>query len=492
MNQTADTPTYSLTTVLQVLTTAAERQQVRRTKIVATLGPVSSDPDLVEELARQGMDAARLNFSHGTHDEHLARLEAVRLAELRVGRPLAVIADLGGPKIRVGRLEEPRTLAPDEEVTFVAAGEETGAEIGITFPGLADIAEPDSALLINDGLVRTRVLGREGSRLHARVEVGGIVTTGKGVNLPGTVLPIPALTEKDVADLEFALAQGVDFVALSFVRSASDVEDLRERIAAAGSQARIIAKIEKAEAMADLEQIIEASDAVMVARGDLGVEIGVSEVPVAQKRIIASARRAGRTVITATQMLESMIFNPEPTRAEATDVANAILDGSSAVMLSAETATGAYPLQAVAFMSRIAASIEPSVPYEREADVVEGDLAATLTRSACDVAEELDSAVVAVPTETGATARRVARFRPRRPVVAASAHQAVLRQLALEWGVIPLEVEAAESVEILWERIVKAIRERELAGPGDVLVLTGRADVALPGATTHVLVHRLP
>ena len=381
-------------------------------------------------------------------------------------------------------MKEPRALAPDEEVVFVGAGEERGDEIGITFPGLADIAEPGSALLINDGLVRTRVLRRDGARLHARVEVGGIVTSGKGVNLPGTVLPIPALTEKDADDLEFALAQGVDFVALSFVRSASDVEDLRKRIVAADSQARIIAKIEKAEALANLAQIIEASDAVMVARGDLGVEIGVAEVPVAQKRIIASARRAGKTVITATQMLESMIINPEPTRAEATDVANAILDGSSAVMLSAETATGAYPLQAVAFMNRIATSIEPSVPYDRDADLVEGDLAATLTRSACDVAEELGSAVVAVPTETGATARQVARFRPRRPVVAASADRTVIRQLALEWGVVPLEVEPAESVEILWQRIVAAISERDLAGPGDVLVLTGRTDLALPGATT--------
>jgi pyruvate kinase len=491
MTQAVDTPRYSLTGAWRMPTEAAERPQIRRTKIVATLGPVSSDPDVIEQLAREGMDAARLNFSHGTHDEHLLRLDAVRQAEERVGRPLAVIADLCGPKIRVGRLEEARTLAADEEVVFVAAGEETGDEIGITFPGLAEIAEPGAPLLINDGLVRTQVVRSEGGRLYARVEVGGIVTTGKGVNLPGTTLPIPALTDKDAEDLEFALEHGVDFVALSFVRSARDLEDLRRRIDAAGSQARIIAKVEKAEAVADLDAIVEASDAVMVARGDLGVEIGVSEVPVVQKRIIAAARRAGRTVITATQMLESMVHNPEPTRAEASDVANAILDGSSAVMLSAETAAGAYPVKAVAFMARIAASVEPSVPYDRDADPLGGDLASTLTRSACDVAEELDSAVVAVPTETGATARHVARFRPRRPVVAACPHPQVLRQLALEWGVVPVAVEAADSVEALWERIVAAIREGALAGRGDVLVLTGRTDLATPGDTTHVLVHRL-
>jgi pyruvate kinase len=491
MNQALDTPKYSLTGAWRVPPEAAERPQIRRTKIVATLGPVSSDPEVIEELARAGMDAARLNFSHGTHQEHLARLEAVRRAEGRVGRPLAAIADLCGPKIRLGKLEQARTLVAGEEVTFVRAGDETADELGITFPGLAEVAEPGAPLLINDGLVRTRVIRSDGGRLHAKVEVGGVISTGKGVNLPGTTLPIPALTDKDAEDLEFALAHGVDFVALSFVRSARDVEDLRRRIDAARSEARIIAKIEKAEALADLEAIVEASDAVMVARGDLGVEIGVSEVPVVQKRIIGSARRASRTVITATQMLESMVQSPEPTRAEASDVANAILDGSSAVMLSAETAAGDYPLEAVAFMAKIAASVEPSVPYDRDTDPPKGEFASTLTRSACDVAEELDSAVVAVPTETGATARHVARFRPRRPVVAACPHVPVLRQLALEWGVVPVPVEAADSVDVLWERILAAVAKRALAGPDDVVVLTGRTKLAAPGDTTHVLVHRL-
>jgi pyruvate kinase len=491
MTQAADTPTFSLTGAWRVLPSSVARRQIRRTKIVATIGPASSDPAVVEELAAAGMDAARLNFSHGGHDDHLARLLAVRRAEDRIGRPLAVIADLCGPKIRVGRLDEPRTLRPGDEVTFTAAGEEKGDEIGITFPGLAEVAEPGADLLINDGLIRTRIARREAGRLVARVEVGGVVTSAKGVNLPGTVLPIPALTEKDVEDLEFALEHDVDFVALSFVRSASDVQGLRERIEAAGSGARIIAKIEKAEAVADLDAIVAATDAVMVARGDLGVEIGVSEVPLVQKRIIASARRAGRTVITATQMLESMIHHPEPTRAEASDVANAILDGTSAVMLSAETAAGDYPVEAVRFMSRIASVVEPSVPYDRDADIEDADLASTLTRAACDVAEELDAAVLAVPTQTGATARHVARFRPRRPIVAASSDLLSLRQLALDWGVVPLAVESTDSIEVLWQRILAAIGGGELAGPGDVLVLTGRTELAVPGATTHVLVHRL-
>ena len=491
MTQVAETPTFSLTGAWRAVSPSAPRPQIRRTKIVATLGPASSDPAMIEQLAAAGMDAARLNFSHGAHDEHLERLLAVRRAEVRIGRPLAVIADLCGPKIRVGRLEEPRTLRAGEEVTFVVAGEEQGDDIGITFPGLADVAEPGADLLINDGLVKTKVIRREGNRLVARVEVGGQVTSAKGVNLPGTVLPIPALTDRDADDLQFALEHDVDFVALSFVRSADDVQGLRERIDAAGSSARIIAKIEKAEAVADLDAIVEAADAVMVARGDMGVEIGVSEVPLVQKQIIASARRAGRTVITATQMLESMISHPEPTRAEASDVANAILDGTSAVMLSAETASGDYPLEAVRFMSRIASVVEPSVPYDREAAVDDADAAFTLTRAACDVAEELGAAVLAIPTETGATARHVARFRPRRPIVAACPNVSALRQLALDWGVVPLRVETAESIELLWQRIVRAIHDAELAGPGNVLVLTGRTELAVPGATTHVLVHRL-
>ncbi|HUH16050.1 MAG TPA: pyruvate kinase, partial [Gaiellaceae bacterium] len=321
------------------------------------------------------------------------------------------------------------------------------------------------------------------------VEVGGTIKPSKGVNLPSSSLPIPALTEKDRADLAFALAAGADYVALSFVRTADDVTELRRLIDAAGSSARIVAKIEKAEAVVNLDAIVEASDAVMVARGDLGVEIGVSQVPLVQKRIIERAREAGRAVITATQMLESMIHEPEPTRAEVSDVANAILDGTSAVMLSAETAAGDFPLQAVAQMDAIARSVEPSLPYVRVTAGV--DVAAILTHGACDLADDVGAAVIAVPTETGATARLVSRCRPQGPIVAAATSARVLQQLALEWAVVPLLVGEPPSIEAGWTDIVGRVVGQGLAQPGDTIVLTGRAEVPLGGSTNHVFLHRV-
>ncbi|HWG83096.1 MAG TPA: pyruvate kinase, partial [Gaiellales bacterium] len=296
----------------------------RRTKIVCTIGPASSDPEFVERLAWAGMDAARLNFSHGSHEDHYGVIEAVRRAQEVLGRPLAVIADLQGPKIRIGVLAEPRAVNQGDRVVLAAVGEGAPGDLEVTFPGLATVVRAGTELLIDDGRVRVRVESVSDSRVECLVELGGLISSGKGVNLPGTPLPIPSLTSKDLADLDFALAHGVDYVALSFVRGARDLVDLRDHIATERSSARVIAKIEKAEAVEDLDAIVAASDAVMVARGDLGVEIGVADVPLVQKLIIRAARNAGKTVITATQMLESMINQPEPTRAEASDVANAV------------------------------------------------------------------------------------------------------------------------------------------------------------------------
>ena len=430
--------------------------QVRRTKIVCTIGPASADSLFVEQLAWSGMDAARLNFSHGEHDEHLARLQSVRRAQEVVGRPLAVIADLQGPKIRIGKLAEPRTLNTGDRIILCAAGSGGPGDVEVTFPGLA--------------------------------EVGGTISSGKGVNLPGTRLPIPSLTGKDRADLEFALAHGVDYIALSFVRTADDVNELRELIRESGSAARVIAKIEKREAIENLEQIVEAAQALMVARGDLGVEIGVADVPLVQKLIIRTARSFGRTVITATQMLESMIRQPEPTRAEVSDVANAILDGTSAVMLSGETAVGRYPLEAVEVMSGIARAVEPSLPYHDGSMPRQKDMAVVIAHAACDIAEELGSAVIAVPTQSGATARQVSRFRPRRPIVAASPSPQVLQQLALAWGVVPVGTVDSDSIEALWDMMDHVIRDSGLAGPGDRVVLTGGTQLNRPGATDHIVV----
>jgi pyruvate kinase len=485
---TATDSLFSLTGAWERVEACTAAPQPRRTKIVCTLGPASADGG-VEQLARAGMDAARLNFSHGSHDDHLDQLRAVRRAQKAVGRPLAVVADLCGPKIRLDGLREPRWLETGELLRLAA--NPTDGDVGVTFADLHRAVEPGSAILINDGKIRARVVHVEGERVSCRVEVGGVISEGKGVNLPGAALPIPALTAKDLVDLEFALAHGVDYVALSFVQSAEDVLELRERIQAARSIARIIAKIEKAEAVRNLDAIIEVTDAVMVARGDLGVEIGVAEVPLVQKRMIAKAREANRMVITATQMLESMIEYAEPTRAEASDVANAILDGTSAVMLSGETAVGKHPVAAVEVMDRIARVVEPSIGYDSSGPHVEAEAAAALTHAACTIAEEMDAAVIAVPTETGATARHVSRFRPRRPIVAACSDAEVLGQLALDWGVIPIEVHPVRTIEEMSAQILERIEGRQLAGAGDVVVMTGRAKLEAPGATNHVLVHRM-
>ena len=459
----------------------------RRTKIVCTIGPATAGPEMVEQLAWSGMDAARLNFSHGDHETHLAALQAVRRAQELIGRPLAIIADLQGPKLRIAADAEPRSVMPGDTLVFAGDGTKPG-EVGVTFDRLAEVAFPGQELLIADGAVRVRVTDVRGGRVETRVEVGGLVSAGKGMNLPGIQLPIPSMTEKDEADLEFALEHGADYVALSFVRTADDVAGLRERIDAAGARARVIAKIEKAEAIERLEEIVEAADGVMVARGDLGVEIGAAEVPLVQKLIIRTAREAGRTVITATQMLESMIHQPEPTRAEASDVANAVLDGTSAVMLSGETAAGAYPLEAVATMNRIVRAVEPSLAYVDRRRRNDGEASATLAHAACDIAEELGATVIGCPTQSGSTPRQVSKFRPPRPIVAASPDQAVLQQLALDWAVVPVAIEGAGTIEELWARTIDVIRRSGLAAPGAYVVLTGGTLLNQPGTSDHVLV----
>ncbi len=460
----------------------------RRTKIVCTIGPATAGSEMVEQLAWSGMDAARLNFSHGDHETHLAAIQAVRRAQELIGRPLAIIADLQGPKLRIAADAEPRSVMPGDTLVFAGDGTKPG-EVGVTFDRLAEVAFPGQELLIADGAVRVRVTDVRGGRVETRVEVGGLVSAGKGMNLPGIQLPIPSMTDKDEADLEFALEHGADYVALSFVRTAEDVAGLRGRIDAAGARARVIAKIEKAEAIERLEDIVDAADGVMVARGDLGVEIGAAEVPLVQKLIIRTAREAGRTVITATQMLESMIHQPEPTSAEASDVANAVLDGTSAVMLSGETAAGAYPLEAVTTMNRIVRAVEPSLAYVDRRRRGEGEASATLAHAACDIAEELGATVIGCPTQSGSTPRQVSKFRPPRPIVAASPDQAVLQQLALDWAVVPVAIEgAAGTIEELWARTIDVIRRSGLAAPGEHVVLTGGTLLNQPGTSDHVLV----
>ena len=462
----------------------------RRTKIVATIGPVTSTHDALRELIDAGVDAIRLNLSHGTHEDHEARAKIVRAVQDETGKPLALIADLQGPKLRIGDLDAPRILLKNEEIIVVGEQHAENSELPIAPAVISEVLRPGHDILIDDGLVRLAVEEVASGRARCRVLVGGEIKSHKGVNLPGVPVPIPSLTRKDLDDLNFALAQGVDFVALSFVRAAADVRDLQAIIRQYGSPARVIAKIEKAEAIEALEDVLQEADAVMVARGDLGVEIGAATVPLLQKRIILRCLDAGKPVITATQMLESMIEHAEPTRAEASDVANAILDGTSAIMLSAETATGNYPIESVRTMDTIARAIEPSMGYRHQMPEPgeETTVGRAMSNAACDLAETLGARAILVPTFTGRTASAVARLRPRRPIVGLSHHQTAVQQMALEWGVTPVLMPQSEDVEDLWSRSIDSALSSGAIDPGDRVILTAGTAVNLPGSTNVIKV----
>jgi pyruvate kinase len=462
----------------------------RRTKIVATIGPVSGTAEGVRALVAAGMDGARLNLSHGTREEHAERARLIRQAEADTGRPLALIADLQGPKLRIGELPAPITLARGDEVVVVGEEASSNGELPVSPSVIGEVLQPGHDVLIDDGLVRLRVERVRRGRAECAVLAGGIVSSHKGVNVPGVPVPIPAMTRKDMDDLEFALGLEADFVALSFVRSAADVRDLKDLIVQAGAKASVIAKIEKAEAVDALNAVLAETDAVMVARGDLGVEIGPELVPLLQKRIIVSALDRGKPVITATQMLESMIHQPEPTRAEASDVANAILDGTSAVMLSGETAVGEFPVEAVATMDRIARAVEPSLGYRHQLPEAGEDptVGQAMSNAACDLAETLQATAILVPTFSGRTASVVARLRPRRPVAALSHHEYAWRQLAIEWGVVPLKIPEAADVEELWQTSLEAARRGGLVAPGDRVVITAGTAVNIAGSTNVIKV----
>jgi pyruvate kinase len=462
----------------------------RRTKIVATIGPASSSADRVRWLVEAGMDAARLNYSHGLHAEHAERARLARSIQEESGRPLALIADLQGPKLRIGDLQQPVTLARGEEVVVAPAGAATDGELPVSPAAIGEVLKPGHNVLIDDGMVRLRVERVESGRAVCTVLAGGRITSHKGVNLPGVSLPIPSLTEKDREDLTHALDLGVDYIALSFVRSAADVRELKELISEHGSRALVIAKIEKAEAVSALDEIVEEADAVMVARGDLGVETGPASVPLLQKRIILRSLDRGKPVITATQMLESMIEHLEPTRAEASDVANAILDGTSAVMLSGETAVGEYPIEAVAYMDRIARAVEPSLGYRHQLPgaAEEPTVGEAVSNAACDLAEAIGAEAILVPTFSGRTASVVARLRPHRVIIGLTHNGYAAQQMALEWGVEPTMIPECTDVEDLWNQALVASRRSGLVSAGDRVVITGGTSVNMPGSTNVIKV----
>jgi pyruvate kinase len=462
----------------------------RRTKIVCTLGPASWSPERIDSLIAAGMDVARINFSHGDLDRHAETIRNVREASTRAGRPIAVLGDLQGPKIRVGVLPEPVELKPGDRIVFAPEGEHQPGELPTTFRELSQDVEVGDVVLLADGLMELIVEEVEGSRVAMRVIHGGELTSNKGINLPGTLLSIPSLTEKDLRDLEFALEHRVDYLALSFVRSAEDVKDLVSRIPPDGPL--VVVKVEKGMALENLGEILKVSSAAMVARGDLGVELPFEQVPLAQKRMIQLANQGSRPVITATQMLESMIENPRPTRAEASDVANAIIDGTDAVMLSAETATGKFPVQAVQAMDRIAQEIEDShiletgPHYDIPIDPDEEGKTPTeraIAGATVEAVRRLKAPLILTFTTSGSTARVVSSFRPPVPILAITDNERTYRQLALVWGVIPIVCsEEASFTEMLACGRDEALR-RGLVKPGDRVVVTAGLPMHQPGTT---------
>ena len=459
---------------------------VPRTKIVCTLGPATATEDAIRSLVEAGMNVARLNFSHGTHSQHVETIALVRRVASEMRTPVAILGDLQGPRIRVGDL--PGTIYVDagEDVILVHEGLEKEGEIPITYDHLADDVHVGDRILIDDGLIELLAMEVSGQRVTARVVHGGPINPHKGLNLPGVHVSAPSITEKDISDVHFAVEQDLDYLALSFVRRARDIEALRAMIP---KGLLIVAKIEKDVALSNIESIIQASDCVMVARGDLGVELPFEEVPSAQKRIIGLANALGRPVITATQMLESMIENPRPTRAEASDVANAILDGTDAVMLSAETAAGAYPRLAVEAMRRIISEVErhpPVTVLRRSGDRdITGAVATEVAIAAATTAAVgmLHAPLVVVFTKSGFSARIVAAHRPGVSILVLTDEPRTFRQLALVWGVIPELVPHCQNYDEMMARAKDAVVSRRLAGKGDRIIVTAGVPFDVPGTT---------
>ena len=464
-----------------------------RTKIVCTIGPASSSPTVLRALITAGMNVARINFSHGTHEQHAEVISAVRAIAKETGRPVAILGDLQGPRIRIGDLPAPIMLLEGSDIVLAPEGVAAAGDVPVTYGELASDVKVGDRILINDGLLDLVVLEVRPPRVVARVVHGGPMGSHKGINLPGVLVSAPSITEKDRADIEFAVGQAVDYLALSFVRRAKDIEGLRRLIP---PHMLVVAKIEKDTALANIDSILRVTDAVMVARGDLGVELPFEEVPIAQKRIISLANTAGRPVITATQMLESMIENPRPTRAEASDVANAILDGTDAVMLSAETATGQYPELAVRAMSRIITEIESHpAPRQRVTDHVrlrrsDGPVETEDAIAAATVAAVRMLAVplIIVFTKSGFSARVVASHRPEVPILAVTDVERTYHQLALVWGVQPELVPSARSYNEMVGHALAAARTRGLAKADERVVVTAGVPFDQPGSTNMMKV----
>ncbi|MCE5313450.1 MAG: pyruvate kinase [Armatimonadota bacterium] len=467
---------------------------MRRTKIVCTIGPASDSPEKIEKMIKAGMNVARLNFSHGSYEEHLAKIKLIRAISEKLGKTVGILQDLSGPKIRIGKIAKPPVkLTTGQKFTFTTESiEGDDQRVTLPFPGLVKQVKRNQMIYVDDAKLEFKVVSTTAKDIITRVVVGGELYSNKGFTVPGADYDVPGVTEKDKQDLKFGLENGVDWVASSFVRSAEDIKPLRKVMREVGKRVPVIAKIERPEAVRSVIGIIEEYDGIMVARGDLGIELPIDEVPAIQKNIIRHCNRLGKPVITATQMLDSMISNPRPTRAEVTDVANAIIDGTDATMLSGETAMGDYPVQTVQMMDKIARSTEKSLDYksisERRMEYPTHDTTEAIGEAAAKLARDIKVSAIITCTYGGTTARLVSKYRPEAQIIAAASNDETARRLTLSWGVNPIFVEMAKDTDGLIENAVEAACDNKLVKKGDTALVIAGVPVGIPGNTSLIRV----
>ncbi len=468
---------------------------MRKTKIICTLGPSTEEEDVLRELILGGMDVARINMSHGTYEEHRLKIEKVKKLREELDLPIAILLDTKGPEIRTGNFPEKVTLVAGQEFTLCTeecVGDQT--HCFITFAGLPNDVEIGTKILIDDGLIEMAVLRKTETEIVCKVINGGPVSSHKGINVPSVTLSLPFLSERDKEDLRFGIEQDVDFVAASFTRCAEDINEMRAELEQhGGHDIRIIAKIENNDGVRNIDEIVRVSDGIMVARGDLGVEIPIAEIPIIQKMLIRKTRNSDKPVITATQMLDSMVKNPRPTRAETTDVANAIYDGTSVIMLSGETAAGAYPVEAVKTMANIAETTENNIDYIdrfNKLDMHERpDVTSAISHATCTTAHDLGASAIITVSKSGTTSRMLSKYRPECPIISGTPSEKVWRQTNMSWGVVPIMIEEKHNTDDLIDHVIQVAQQKKLLNNGDLVVITAGVPLGVSGTTNLMKVH---